>query len=416
MTTPATLTATEAQSLSFTHQIDAPVGQVYRAFTDHDWITYWFCDDAKLNAKVGGPFLLTWYTDYYAMGTFTARETNGTKDDKSDATIARIALNWRGAGDQHQTQIEITAKAHEGGTALLVVLDGVHPGALDAVQTEWAGRLQNLKSVLETGADQRITERVLIGIFPEPLDEKTAKRLGVPVSAGTRVEAVLAGLSAAQAGLQADDVIVEVAGLPMNAETQIGDATRGRKVGEVVQVKFYRGPDLHTIDLALRGYPILPLPADFGELAARVERDYTAFDAQIAALFAGQIDAVLSHPPEADEWSAKEVVGHLILNERWLQHWVGGYLQGPEIVGYTANHPARIAAVLSGYATAAGSLDGLRAAWAETVALLRAIPAQDMARKSFMWWASFEFEALNNHTRQHVAQIARAIEVAGAAA
>ena len=62
------------------------------------------------------------------------------------------------------------------------------------------------------------------------------------------------------------------------------------------------------------------------------------------------------------------------------------------------------------YPTAAEITAELRRAWAETVALLRGVPAEVAARKSFLWWASFEVNALINHTNGHFDQIRAALK------
>lgn len=64
-----------------------------------------------------------------------------------------------------------------------------------------------------TAKDLKFIRRPMLGIDGfEPLDPAEADRLGVPLQEGLRLHGVIAGLGAAAAGLQAEDVIVAIDG------------------------------------------------------------------------------------------------------------------------------------------------------------------------------------------------------------
>ena len=80
-------------------------------------------------------------------------------------------------------------------------------------QQEWEKSLENLAAVLETGEDLRLTRRPMMGIGVSDFDAEIARQMGVPVSKGIRLDAVVAGMGAEAAGLQPGDVIVRMGGM-----------------------------------------------------------------------------------------------------------------------------------------------------------------------------------------------------------
>ncbi len=397
------VTAVTAPTLTFTRTIHAPAEQVYQSFTQRDWVTYWFCDEAHVRPAVSGHALFVWNTGYHAFCSFKALEPN-----------QRVVLAWRGMGETHDSEIEVAINAQDGGTGVALTISGHNSEAEAVIAQEWETRLDNLVSALETGADQRITQRVIIGIFPTSFDEKDAARLGVPMTQGTRVGNVIPGLGAAAAGLQPDDVIVAMDGKDVTPDRSMSVLVANRKPGDKVEVTYYRGGEKRTAKMKLSGYPVPPIYDTLTSLANAIEQMYAEHDAELTAVFDGVSESEAGKKPAPEEWSAQQVVAHLILNERWLHSWLGGHLQGPEISGYTCNSPARIAGVLSNYPTTADLLAELRRGWAETLAIVRSMPASVAERKAYLWWMSFEVMGLRVHTEDHFDQMRKAIAAARA--
>ncbi|MCB9453918.1 MAG: SRPBCC domain-containing protein [Anaerolineaceae bacterium] len=389
------------RTLTFTRTIKAPAEQVYSAFTDRDWIRDWLCDDAHLRVQVGGHLLLIWNPDQHVTGVYTALEAN-----------ERVAFTWKSPDDAAESLVEVVLEAQDNSTALTLTHSG--DSVTDAHEREWEKKLHILTAMLETGADIRITERVIIGIYPGAFDAEVAQRLGVPVEEGTRVTGLVPGLAAEQAGLQPDDVVVAMDGTAVTAQMPMNQIVADRKPGDTVEVAFYRGSEKQKVALALSGYPVPAVPETFAALGDHYQTAYGELDSEIKTIFAEVTEAQAGQSPAEGEWSANQVLAHLILSERWLQHWLGGLMQGPEVAGFTGNTPARIAGVTTTYPTSAALLAELRRAHAETVALLRAVPAEYAARKNNLWWMAFEMHGFVFHTRQHIQQINEALAAARA--
>ncbi|MBC6935575.1 MAG: PDZ domain-containing protein [Chloroflexi bacterium] len=392
------------EELTFTRAIHAPAAEIYRAFTDGDALDYWLSENARVRNAVGGHILLTWNDGSHAQGTYLELE----KDQK-------IVMSWRASGESEDSRVAVRLETADDCTQLTLTHAGLqNPEAADGYSTRWNAALDNLVSFLETGADLRITRRVILGIWPSEFNEEVAKKLGVPVTNGVRVGGVIPGMGAEAAGLQADDVVVEMNGKTIGPEMPIYRTVENNGPGDPVAVTFYRGAEKHTITLRLSGYPVPEKPPTFNALADLVAETYAGLDAELSALYEGVSETQAGCKPAPGEWSANEVIAHLILSERWLQNWIGGLMQGPEIEGWTANAPARIAGVMATFPTTAALLSEMRRSWAETVAIIRAVPAEIAERKSNLWWVSFEVQGFPNHTQQHFTQIREALAFARA--
>ncbi len=393
------MTDVAAPVLTFTRTIHAPVSQVYRSFIDRDWVTYWFSDDAHTRPEVGGHFLLTWNTGYYAVGSFVELEA-----DK------KIVLNWRGAGETTDSRIEINLDAQGDSVVVNVEYSDFNFEAADAIQREWENRLDNLVSALEKGEDQRITNRVILGIYPGNVTDADRKNNNIAENAAMKVGGLIPGYSAEAAGLLTDDIITEINGQTITNTLPSFVILANSVPGDVVSVTFYRSSEKHETTITLKGYPLPQKVADYGELADRVKAMDEADYAEIAALITTAGEETASKKPAEGEWSAKEVLAHLTLHERWLQTWMGIQVQGPEQTAYVANHPALIAAFLEIYPTTADVLAELRRSYNHTVAILRNFKTNGSERKAHLWWATFQIDTLRNHTRQHIDQIKAALQ------
>jgi uncharacterized protein YndB with AHSA1/START domain len=373
------------KTLTFEKTIHAPAAQVYQSFTNRDWVRDWFADDAHLRAEEGGHILFTWYSNYYAVGRYLKLEEN-----------ERITFTWRGAGEDIDCEIDIHLSKEDGATHLTLTRSGPVFNE-EAVQREWDSRLDNLKLALETGADGRITNRVIIGIIPENVDE------------GVRVTQLVPDLSAEKAGLKPGDIVTHVDGQEITPQKPINVLMGNKKPGDEVEISYQRDGVQHHAIMPLVGYPVPEAAADFIGLSERLAGLYDAIKQDLRALYANASPEKAAHRPAAGEWSANDVVAHLILTERWLQNFIGGLLQGPEPSGYTANTQARIDGLVQVYPTADAILAAYEASLDETVALVRAMPADALERKTNLWWTTFELHQLEQHARQHLNQIADAL-------
>jgi uncharacterized protein YndB with AHSA1/START domain len=399
-----TLAAPPRTGVTITRTIQSPIAQVYSAFAERDPLKKWLCDDANIRAAVGGHILLMWQGGAHITGVYTALEKN-----------EHVAFTWHGTNDSHDTTVDVRLKADGEATHVEISHRGfVADVDLDTLHQDWEKRLNVLQASLENGEDIRITHRVIIGIFPADFNAEIGAKLGIPAKEGARVGSLVPGYSAAAAGIQSDDVIVEVNGQDVTDQTPIGVQVRNNKPGDVVEVTYYRGAEKRTIPVTLKGYPVPEAVKDFRDLADRLEAVYTEIDSTLSALFADASDAEAARKPAEKEWSANEVMAHLIMSERWQHNALGCMMDMPEADGWSANHVARITAITTMYPTSAELLAELRCGHTETVALLRNIPDENLVRKNLLWQMNFQVEGMNIHTRQHIEQIRAALKAAKA--
>ena len=65
--------------LTFEQTIQAPIDQVYRAFTNATALREWLCDTATVDARPGGRVYLAWISNYYRRGRLHPARTQRTR-------------------------------------------------------------------------------------------------------------------------------------------------------------------------------------------------------------------------------------------------------------------------------------------------------------------------------------------------
>ena len=91
--------------------------------------------------------------------------------------------------------------------------------------------------------------RPFVGISGIDLDEATAIRNGL--TKGIYVDSVIEGSSAEKAGIQSGDVIVKFDGQSVSTMDELTAIKDTKKVGDSVEVVFYRGNEEKTVTLTL---------------------------------------------------------------------------------------------------------------------------------------------------------------------
>jgi DinB superfamily/PDZ domain len=306
---------------------------------------------------------------------------------------------------------------------VLVCLDHIIPdeedywnNVRDNFREDWTDSLENLKSVLETGIDLRIANRPMLGIVPGDFTEEQQKALGVPVHDGLRLDGLVDGMGAQRCGLQTNDVIVEMAGHPIrNDANSLPNAIAGKKGGDKIEVAFYRGPEKKTVTMELSKRPMPEVPSDPVQLAEKAREFYEAGLAEVEKCFEGISDAWAMARPEPNEWSALEVVAHLIHGERFNQVFLTNLIDGYELVsdGFGSNVTAEVQATVKAYPSIALMLEELRRAVAETLAYVSFIPADFAANNkgSYYRFGSGLLQP-NFHITAHIEQINTALAAA----
>lgn len=94
-----------------------------------------------------------------------------------------------------------------------------------------------------------------MGIAPFTLVPGLADQLGVPVTEGIVVAQVFPNTAAEAAGLQQEDVIVEMAGERIRNTGELSEFVMAHLPGETVTIVFYRSQEELTTEITLQERP-----------------------------------------------------------------------------------------------------------------------------------------------------------------
>ena len=403
---------TETRTLTLEQVVPAPPDAVYRAFTNSSALREWLADMATTVPREGGRFYVAWNDGFYAAGSFTKLQPG-----------KGIAFTWQGREQPAPVTVRVTlAPEGEAGTHVLLRVEGLGEGeAWDvtaAVTAKgWRDSLENLASVMATGEDLRFTRRPMLGILVGEFNEKLASELGVPVTTGIRLDSVLEGMGAAAAGLQPGDVLVAVNGADVSDWPSLVTALSAHRAGDTVEVIYYRGPEKQSTAMTLSGRPIPQLPATLKELADAARERFRQIEVELDSFFEGVGDSAALFKPGPDEWSAAEVLAHILQGERYRHYWLAELAGGHEgwHDDWGGNVHAQVAATVRAYPTVNALLDELKRHHLETVAFIEQMPAEFADRRGSFWRLAYELLDTPQHHRDHLEQMRAAIEQAPAA-
>lgn len=388
--------------LRFELSLQAPVSQVFRAFTNKVGFEEWLCDSASTSPRPGGHVFLNWNTGYATCGRFVEIEPE-----------KRVSFSWRGTEEPAETLVTISLKKQGSGTSLKLVHTGIWE-AKNWAKTEqeikkgWVSGLRNLSAVLESGPDPRITTRPMLGIYLGDSSPDLIKKSGAPVEHGVRLVGVMDGLGAQKCGLRIDDVIVEIEGIAIRTLDDFSRVMPGRTAGEVLNVSFYRGSELKAVVMELSPRKTPPLPASASSLVEEIRAKYAATDQELFTFLESLTEETAALQPAKDQWSVKQILAHLIHGERDVQSIIYKAVVS-EGAYFSDNIPARIQATLQAYPTLPDLVSEFGRAEAETLALLAALPDEFTSRKSSFWVLTNLVINFNDHTREHLAQMKKAV-------
>jgi hypothetical protein len=326
----------------------------------------------------------------------------------------KAAVTWKGTGDPGKTTVKFKVKARDGGGAKVTVIhSGFGAGkkwdtAVKEAEKGWKLGLENLQSTVKTGVDLRIARQPFLGIYPSVLDADQAAKEGIAAEEGIYINGTLEDSGARAAGVDKGDVIVAIGGVGTPSYQALNDAVRPHRAGDVVDVELVRGQERETVQLTLGERPMADVPDTAEGLAEKVADLYKETDAEIKAAVEGLTEEEAEQRPAEDEWSVKQVLAHLSIVERNTQSNVSGvalygWQDGGQ--GNPAVTPGRLAAVLAVEPTLEGLLKRYFADEKETVALLRGLPEETLARKARYYRIGQGIVFLPLHTRGHIAQI-----------
>jgi uncharacterized protein YndB with AHSA1/START domain len=387
--------------------IDTTPEMAFEAVTKASELREWMCDQAWTVIQPQGAYQVRWESGYQASGRFTELDPP-----------RRAAFTWQGTGEPGETAVTFTIEPEAGGTRVTVVHTGFGPGAewdahVAASEKGWDGGLDNLKSTLETGIDLRIARQPFMGILFDILNADRAAKEGIAVNEGVYINDTVEGSGARAAGLVEGDVIVSLAGVATPGYHELGPILSSHQAGDTIEAVVVHGQERRTIPLTLGRRPIEEVPATVDDLASRVAEMYVKTDAALKVAVQGLTDDEASRSPAKGEWSVKEVLAHLSITERDQQCFgfcvaVDGWVDtGP---GDSAALSGRLAAALEVTPALGGMVSRFLTDEAETVALMRRLPAETVAHKARFHRFSQYMVGLPAHTQAHIEQIKATIQ------
>ena len=388
--------------------VQAPMKFAYRAFTNATSIREWLCDVATVSPHPRGRMYLWWAGDFYSSGHYLELEEN-----------KQVKFRWFSSIDPAPTEVTVTFTEKDGGVHVRmdheVPSDDSWKKMAESFRENWQDSLRNLKSVLETGIDLRISERPMLGIVPGDFSDEQAKHLGIPVQEGLRIDGTVEGMGAQRAGIQRDDVLVSMAGKPITKDfTSLQIAIAGKKGGDVIEVEFYRGAEKHKVSMELSKRPIVEVPFNPVELAKQARALMEPALAEVEKCFEGYSDEQAMIRPEPAEWSALEVIAHLIQNERYNAIYLSSLIDGYEAVsdGFGGNINEAVAATVKANPSIKLMLEALRRSVDEILLYAEMLPADFVENKGSYYRFGSALLQPGFHLNSHTDQIKKALEAA----
>lgn len=386
--------------------VHAPLKFAYRAFTNATSMREWLCDVATVSPHPHGRIYLWWAGDFYSSGHYLELEEN-----------KRVKFRWFSNIDPAPTEVTVTFTEKDGGANVRMDHDvpqgEAWQGKAESFRENWQDSLRNLKSVLETGIDLRIAERPMLGIVPGDFSEEQAIHLGIPVREGLRLDATVEGMGAKRAGLERDDLLVSMAGKTItNDFTSLQMAIAGKKGGDVVEVEFYRGAEKKKTSMELSKRPMADVPFNPVELAKQARALFEPALAEIKKCFEGYTDEQAMKRPEPNEWSALEVVAHLIQGERFNSSLLSALIDGyePTTDGFGSNINASVAATVKANPSIKLMMDALRRSVEEILFYVEMIPEEFVANKGSYYRFGSGMLQPGFHLNAHTEQMRKALE------
>jgi len=395
-----------ATSLKYVNSFRVPPALIYRAFTNATALREWLCDTATVDPRPGGRFFIAWNSGYYASGEFTKLQPD-----------REVQFIWQGRDDPGPSHVRVLINLLDNGVCMLTLehfdLEKEHAwaSAFKQIDAGWNLGLGNLLSTLENGPDLRIVNRPMMGLGFGDFDKKRAIELDVPVERGMRIDTVVDGMGGHAAGLRKNDVVVEIDGKSAVEYPSVIAALQHRQAGDVIEVGFYRGPIKKKTKMQLSRRAIPEIPMTPAGLADELARCYAADWVRLAQILTGVSEQDASLRPAQGEWTVKEIVAHLLHNERDIQSAIQDLYFSEERVtdGFAGNLDARVQATVSAYETLERLLDAYQRSQAETVELLRRLPDDFLQQKGSFWRLGFRLLQFNTHTQEHSGQISLAV-------
>lgn len=392
--------------LTFTQTYPVSPTLLYQALTQPLMLEGWFANTVDIDPRPEGRFYAYWTQGYSTHGRVTEAKEN-----------EKLVFSWHGSTDPAASQVTITLNAAGKDTQLHIQHSGLGEGdgwaeTRPELQAGWEAALLNLESLLVRGLDKRIFDRPFLGIqIAGAMTAEQAKERGLGIAGGINISGTLPGTGAEAAGLQNGDILVTMGGQPTNDFPALTAVIGQHKAGDTVKIEYYRDGEKHSQEMNLSHRPVPEISSDPKEFAAEIGKLFAEANQELKALFEGVSEAEASHRPAANEWSARETVAHLLMNEYWNLMNVSTEAEGQRPPNY-ANDLGSVAALAASFPSMAELLQAFERAAAATVGALANIPEGLQQRKYSLMNMAQGYQFTPNHTRGHFDQIRNAIAAA----
>lgn len=386
------------KSLSYSQEIAAPISHVYRAFATAQGLQEWLGDVVEADPRVDGRLYIWWNQGSATSGTYLHLEEN-----------QKVEFSWQGMGEPAPTRVRVSLDAKDETTKLTLRHEEVSEEGAERYDNEWTNALANLKSVLETGVDKRLYDRPMLGFFVGGIvDENLKNRLGIPVDTGIHVAGVLDGMGAQKSGVKTDDVIFSIDGKEITTFPSIGQILGQHKGGDVVDTVIYRGAEKVDLPVELSKRPVPdfpPVPEQLAELGLAAYKEELA---NIKAAFEDYSEEEANQAPAEGEWSAKEIVAHLLVNERWSHAAWDLLSNGDKYPGFPGSK-LLVKAIAQTY-DVENLLKELKFSIHLHLQLIKSLPEAYYTNKGAYFTSTNGFvQGIHTHMQQHTAQIKAAL-------
>ena len=180
-----------------------------------------------------------------------------------------------------------------------------------------------------------------------------------------------------------------------NDASSLPNAIAGKKGGDHIEVVFYRGVEKKQVTMELSKRPMPDVPFNPSELEKQARQLYEPGLSEVEKCFEGVKDDDALKRPEPQEWSALEIIAHLIHGERFNQIFLAGLIDGYEPVadGFGTNVHAQAQATVKANPSVALMLSALRRSVEETLTMTSLIP-DDFAKNNKGSYYRFGFGLL----------------------
>lgn len=395
-------------AMTVTQEVAATPTAVYYALTNGAAMREWLSNNSQVSTRVGGRIYLYWQQGYYASGEFKAL----VPDEK-------VVYSWQGKGETAVSTVTINLSPTDSGTQVELIHSDLPTGA-DAAEMHqrlkdgWEAGLANLKSVLETGLDKRVYDQPFLGILiGQQLNAEQMAEQGLEAEGGISISGTMANTGAAAAGLQANDVIVDMGGSATKDFSALREALRPYRAGDSIKVSYYRDGERQQTLMTLSQRPVPDVPPTPAGLAEALRQEHEQLDKELDEVLAGVTEAEAEFRPNDSNWNAKELLGHLITTERGYQMVVAAQITDGVLDGFPNNPTPWMQAVTKVYTTLPDIVSLWKRTEAETVALMSLLPDSFVARKASYLNNGVGFlQGIVGHTRGHIAEIKGLLEAA----